>query len=134
MKTAAIYIIKDQAQFGPHVAVALRELCNSVDHLILVAHAAIPAETIAALPADCQPHTLMRLDQSTLSLCYLAGLNALTATPSQIILTGAHAYGPITPINTLLEQAKQLAPDGLFAAYGTRSLRAITDIPSGQEP
>lgn len=133
MNSAAIYIITDKAQFGPHVSVALRALRAAVDHLVVVADAGIDDAKIAALDAFDPPHQLVRIGDGCLSSGYLAGLDVLAKCPAQLILTGAHAFAPITPIVSLLERAHKMAPDGLFAAYGTRDMRAITDIPTGRE-
>ncbi|MGH1330021.1 MAG: rhamnan synthesis F family protein [Paracoccaceae bacterium] len=130
MNTAAIYIIKERAQFGPHVGLALVALRAAVDQLILVAHHSLTEAEIAQLSA---PDRLIIGAHNTLSRSYGAGINALTGDPAQLILTGAHAYGSIVPIRKLLSQADQCAQGGLFAAYGTRDMRAITEIPIGHE-
>lgn len=133
MRTAAIYIIADAAQFGPHVPLALQALREAVDHLILVANDQLPDAEITALCSFAKPHQFIKTDQSSLGASYLAGFKAFTTLPDQLILTGAHAFGPVQPLDTLLKQAKIAAPTGLFSAYATRDMRAITDVPLGHE-
>lgn len=133
---AAIYVIQHRTEGADHVRLALRELLSIVEMVLIVTslkHKGFVATALADLLASHRVQIVTSDRDGSVLSGYRAGLAALCEqgpVAGDVILTGYHAFGPISPDGwcNLSSNAD------MFAAYWHRAtadprLRGRADLP-----